>query len=103
MDDRLDILPVPYALYEHVHAEPLGLLHREPEEVAHAWRELGRDTGEAARGHRAAPVDAEWSRVKRGELRAVHVCRGRRKGLRIEVPLRADDLFAALPGTTGAV
>jgi DNA invertase Pin-like site-specific DNA recombinase len=42
-------------------------------------------------------------RVKRGELRAVHVCRGRRKGLRIEVPLRAEDLFAALTGTAGAV
>jgi hypothetical protein len=32
-------------------------------------------------------------RVKRGELRAVHVRTGRRKGLRIEVPRRADELF----------
>ena len=52
----------------------------------------------------------QWLRVRElirqgriGELRAVHVCRGRRKGLRIEVPLRADDLFAALTGTTRAV
>jgi transposase-like protein len=32
-------------------------------------------------------------RVKRGELRAVHVRRGRRKGLRIEVPHPQDVLF----------
>ena len=32
-------------------------------------------------------------RVKRGELPAVHVCRGRRKGLRIKVPEAFPDLF----------
>ena len=32
-------------------------------------------------------------RVKRGELDAVHVCRGRRKGLRIKVPEALPDLF----------
>jgi predicted site-specific integrase-resolvase len=32
-------------------------------------------------------------RVKRGELRAVHVRTGRRKGLRIEVPRPPDGLF----------
>jgi excisionase family DNA binding protein len=32
-------------------------------------------------------------RVKRGELRAVHVRTGRRKGLRIEIPRPADGLF----------
>jgi hypothetical protein len=32
-------------------------------------------------------------RVKRGELAAVHVCRGRRKGLRIKVPEALPDLF----------
>jgi len=32
-------------------------------------------------------------RVKRGELEAVHVCRGRRKGLRIKVPAALPDLF----------
>jgi Ser/Thr protein kinase RdoA (MazF antagonist) len=54
VDDRLDILPVPYALYERVHAATLGLLHREPAEAAHAWRELGHDL---ARFHVAiAPV-----------------------------------------------
>jgi DNA invertase Pin-like site-specific DNA recombinase len=42
-------------------------------------------------------------RVKRGELRAVHVRTGRRKGLRIEV-LKADGgLFDTLASTKGAV
>ncbi len=34
-------------------------------------------------------------RVKRGELQAVHVCRGRRKGLRINVPPALPGLFDA--------
>jgi DNA invertase Pin-like site-specific DNA recombinase len=42
-------------------------------------------------------------RVKRGELRAVHVYRGRRKGLRIEVPATMNDLFSGLPGKMGVV
>jgi DNA invertase Pin-like site-specific DNA recombinase len=42
-------------------------------------------------------------RVKRGELRAVHVRTGRRKGLRIEVPKADGGLFAALASTKGAV
>jgi Ser/Thr protein kinase RdoA (MazF antagonist) len=56
-DDRLDILPVPYALYERVHAETLGLLHREPGDAAHAWYELGRDLGRLHAG--IAPIP--WS------------------------------------------
>jgi excisionase family DNA binding protein len=36
-------------------------------------------------------------RVKRGELDAVHVCRGRRKGLRINVVDNEPDLFDDLP------
>ena len=56
MDDSLDLLPVPYALYERVHAETLGLLDREPAEAAHAWHELGRDLG---RLHAATPP-APW-------------------------------------------
>ena len=32
-------------------------------------------------------------RVKRGELRAVHIRAGRRKGLRIELPAAQDGLF----------
>lgn len=32
-------------------------------------------------------------RVKRGELRAVHIRTGRRKGLRIELPASQDGLF----------
>lgn len=57
MDDTLDILPVPYALYERVHAATLGLLSREPQEAAHAWRELGRDLGRLHAG--IAPIP--WS------------------------------------------
>jgi predicted DNA-binding transcriptional regulator AlpA len=34
-------------------------------------------------------------RVKRGELKAVHVCRGRAKGIRIQVPTAHPDLFDA--------
>ena len=32
-------------------------------------------------------------RVKRGDLRAVHIRAGRRKGLRIELPAPQDGLF----------
>jgi DNA invertase Pin-like site-specific DNA recombinase len=42
-------------------------------------------------------------RVKRGQLRAVHVHRGRQPGLRIEVPATTPDLFAPLSSTTGAL
>lgn len=42
-------------------------------------------------------------RVKRGELRAVHVRRGRRKGLRIEVPETDGGLFTAFHTTGGGV
>jgi predicted nucleotidyltransferase len=41
--------------------------------------------------------------VKRGELRAVHVYRGRRKGLRIELPAPLHDLFSALANKEGGV
>lgn len=40
-------------------------------------------------------------RVKRGELQAVHIRQGRRKGLRINVPDRPVDLFAFPPGSGG--
>lgn len=40
-------------------------------------------------------------RVKRGELQAVHIRQGRRKGLRIKVPDAAADLFASSPGNGG--
>jgi len=42
-------------------------------------------------------------RVKRGELQAVHVYRGRRKGLRIELPTPVQDLFSALANNEGGV
>ncbi len=40
-------------------------------------------------------------RVKRGELQAVHIRQGRRKGLRIKVPDAPADLFAVSPGIGG--
>ncbi len=42
-------------------------------------------------------------RVKHGQVRAVHVHRGRQPGLRIEVPQASGDLFAPLAATPGAV
>ena len=42
-------------------------------------------------------------RVKRGELKAVHVYRGRAKGIRIQVPAAAPDLFEPLKKTEGVV
>jgi DNA invertase Pin-like site-specific DNA recombinase len=42
-------------------------------------------------------------RVKRGQLRAVHVHRGHQPGLRIEVPATTPDLFAPLSSTMGAL
>jgi hypothetical protein len=42
-------------------------------------------------------------RVKRGELKAVHVRCGRKKGLRIQVPTPHPDLFQTLEKTKGAV
>jgi hypothetical protein len=42
-------------------------------------------------------------RVKRGELKAVHVCRGRAKGIRIQVPATTSDLFDPLKTPGGVV
>lgn len=42
-DDTLSLLPVPYTVYERVHAETLGLLDVHPARPAHVWHELGHD------------------------------------------------------------
>ena len=42
-DDSLEILPVPYAIYERVRGETLGLLDLEPTDTPGAWRDVGRD------------------------------------------------------------
>ena len=42
-DDALDLLPVPYSIYERVHGETLGLLDRDPAASPGVWRELGHD------------------------------------------------------------
>jgi aminoglycoside phosphotransferase (APT) family kinase protein len=42
-DDTRELLPVPYAIFERVHGETLGLLDLEPCNAAAAYRELGCD------------------------------------------------------------
>jgi len=42
-DDTLELLPVPYTLYERVHGATLGLLDCEPADTPDVWREIGRD------------------------------------------------------------
>jgi Ser/Thr protein kinase RdoA (MazF antagonist) len=42
-DDSLDLLPVPYAIYERVHGETLGMLDLGPEDTQRVWQEVGRD------------------------------------------------------------
>ena len=42
-DDSLDLLPVPYAIYERVHGETLGALDLGPEATPGVWHEVGRD------------------------------------------------------------
>ncbi len=42
-DDSLDLLPVPYSIYERVYGETLGLLDRDPALSPGVWRELGHD------------------------------------------------------------
>ena len=75
-DDALDLLPVPYALYERVQGETLGLLDLEPDETPDVWRELGHDlaqlhTGvnkEGAAGGLGAPEDLPDPRELPAEL-----------------------------------
>ena len=42
-DDSLTLLPVPYAVYERVHGEPLEQLETGPRDAPAAYRALGRD------------------------------------------------------------
>lgn len=42
-DDSLELLPVPYAIYERVHGETLGALDLGPEDTPEVWHEVGRD------------------------------------------------------------
>jgi aminoglycoside phosphotransferase (APT) family kinase protein len=44
-DDSLELLPVPYSVFERVQGATLGLLDREPEDTPEVWREIGRDLG----------------------------------------------------------
>ncbi len=42
-DDSLELLPVPYSLYERIEGRTLGLLDLEPTATPQVWRELGHD------------------------------------------------------------
>jgi aminoglycoside phosphotransferase (APT) family kinase protein len=42
-DEACELLPVPYAIYERVHGETLGLLQLDVHETPDAWRALGHD------------------------------------------------------------
>ncbi|MDQ5828234.1 MAG: phosphotransferase, partial [Chloroflexota bacterium] len=42
-DDSLELLPVPYAIYERVHGDTLGVLDFGPEVTPRVWHEVGRD------------------------------------------------------------
>jgi hypothetical protein len=42
-DDSLDLLPVPYAIYERVHGETLGMLDFGPQDTPRVWHQVGRD------------------------------------------------------------
>ncbi len=56
-DDSLELLSVPYAVYERVHGVPLGSLGVELESVGPAWRGLGRDLALAhERVHQEGPL-----------------------------------------------
>jgi aminoglycoside phosphotransferase (APT) family kinase protein len=49
-DDSLEILSVPYAIYERVHGDTLGLLDLGPADTPEAWREVGRDLAKLHEG-----------------------------------------------------
>jgi aminoglycoside phosphotransferase (APT) family kinase protein len=55
-DESLDLLPVPYTLYERVPGVPLESLGLDPDEAAPIWREHGRNL---ARAHVEVAVQGE--------------------------------------------
>ena len=58
-DDTCGLIPVPYAIVERVQGANLGLLAWQPDDVAHTWRDLGRDLALLhANVERVGPVGA---------------------------------------------
>jgi len=56
-DDTLELLPVPYTVYERVHGEPLELLGLDPTATPDAYHALGRDLARLHTGvARAGPA-----------------------------------------------
>jgi aminoglycoside phosphotransferase (APT) family kinase protein len=57
-DDSLELLPVPYSIYERVRGETLGLVDLEPPDTPEAWQDVGRDL---ARLHKGVTEDGPAS------------------------------------------
>ena len=57
-DDSLELLPVPYSIYERVRGETLGLLDLEPTDTPGVWQDVGRDL---ARLHKGVSEDGPAS------------------------------------------
>jgi aminoglycoside phosphotransferase (APT) family kinase protein len=53
VDESLDLLPVPYAIYERVHGVALEHISAEPETTPDVWRRLGQDLARLHDGVRA--------------------------------------------------
>jgi aminoglycoside phosphotransferase (APT) family kinase protein len=49
-DGSLELLPVPYAIYERVHGDTLGVLDLGPEDTPRVWHEVGRDLAKLHEG-----------------------------------------------------
>lgn len=64
-DETLDLLPVPYSIYERVPGKTLGLLARDPASLPEVWRELGYDL---ALLHENVPEDSPVAGLECGEI-----------------------------------
>jgi hypothetical protein len=60
-DESLNLLPVPYAVFERVQGEPPDRLGERPESVPGIWRELGRDLALVHTG--VSPDDGSLDRL----------------------------------------
>jgi aminoglycoside phosphotransferase (APT) family kinase protein len=55
-DDTLDLLPVPYLVYERVHGQPLSQLETPPAMVHQVWRAVGSDLARLHTADHPAPL-----------------------------------------------
>lgn len=61
LDDRCELLPVPYGIYERVHGVPLSALALAPEATPALWHELG---GDLARLHHRGAAYAAAAQLR---------------------------------------